>query len=362
MPIRARRSARSSPRRSSSRPCSTRSRPAGSSSTLGPRARRRGEARAPRRGAVPPARAGAALGGRARAWLRRLRATTLAELGGAEQIVEEHLERALAGLDDDERDLVARLFNHLVTPSGTKIAHAVDDLARYAGDDRQSGSSRCSAPSTPRASCVASPAEAAGRRGTRSSTTCSRPPCSPGAPRTRLERRLATGGPRRRDGTGGWPRSLVRSPSSHWRGTVASCRLGALAAAEARDLATHAEARELVARRRSRSSASIPSSASSWPSELRRRNARSSCGTSLRRRASRPSARGSSCQAAVGRSTAVDVSARRSHRARLSVDDQASAATSAFVIESAGSGGRLAGTPTVTARSPSLARDGRDDR
>ena len=49
-----------------------------------------------------------------------------------ERIVEEHLERALAGLDGTERDLVARLFNHLVTPSGTKIAHAVDDLARYA--------------------------------------------------------------------------------------------------------------------------------------------------------------------------------------------------------------------------------------
>ena len=61
-----------------------------------------------------------------------LRAATLEELGGAEQIVEEHLERALAGLDDEERDLAARLFNHLVTPSGSKIAHAVDDLARYA--------------------------------------------------------------------------------------------------------------------------------------------------------------------------------------------------------------------------------------
>ena len=53
-----------------------------------------------------------------------LRAATLHELGGAERIVEEHLERALAGLDDEQRDLAARLFNHLVTPSGTKIAHA----------------------------------------------------------------------------------------------------------------------------------------------------------------------------------------------------------------------------------------------
>ena len=61
-----------------------------------------------------------------------LHVATLAELGGAEHIVQEHLERALAGLDEGERDLAARLFDHLVTPSGTKIAHAVDDLARYA--------------------------------------------------------------------------------------------------------------------------------------------------------------------------------------------------------------------------------------
>jgi WD40 repeat protein len=61
-----------------------------------------------------------------------LRAATLAELGGAARIVEEHLERALARLGPDERLLVSRLFNHLVTPSGTKIAHAVDDLGRYA--------------------------------------------------------------------------------------------------------------------------------------------------------------------------------------------------------------------------------------
>jgi WD40 repeat protein len=64
-----------------------------------------------------------------------LRATTLVELGGAEHIVEEHLEGALEALSDDDRGVVARLFNHLVTPSGTKIAHAVDDLARYAGED-----------------------------------------------------------------------------------------------------------------------------------------------------------------------------------------------------------------------------------
>ncbi|MEO5575728.1 MAG: hypothetical protein ABIR67_00975 [Gaiellaceae bacterium] len=63
-----------------------------------------------------------------------LRAETLAELGGAGRIVQQHLERALASLDGPERELVARLFHQLVTPSGTKIAHAVGDLSRYAGE------------------------------------------------------------------------------------------------------------------------------------------------------------------------------------------------------------------------------------
>ena len=63
-----------------------------------------------------------------------LGAATLAELGGAGQIVQQHLERALANLDAPERELVARLFHQLVTPSGTKIAHGVGDLSRYAGE------------------------------------------------------------------------------------------------------------------------------------------------------------------------------------------------------------------------------------
>ncbi len=63
-----------------------------------------------------------------------LRVATLAELGGAGRIVQQHLERALGGLDEPERELVARLFHQLVTPSGTKIAHAVGDLSRYAGE------------------------------------------------------------------------------------------------------------------------------------------------------------------------------------------------------------------------------------
>jgi len=63
-----------------------------------------------------------------------LRAETLAELGGAGSIVQQHLERALASLDEPDRELVARLFHQLVTPSGTKIAHAVGDLSRYADE------------------------------------------------------------------------------------------------------------------------------------------------------------------------------------------------------------------------------------
>jgi WD40 repeat protein len=62
-----------------------------------------------------------------------LRAETLERLGGAQHIVEEHLEGAMAELTQDQKDLAARLFNHLVTPSGTKIAHDVTDLADFAG-------------------------------------------------------------------------------------------------------------------------------------------------------------------------------------------------------------------------------------
>jgi WD domain, G-beta repeat len=64
---------------------------------------------------------------------RALRAATLAQLGGARQIVADHLERAIAELNEHERDVAAKLFMFLVTPSGTKIAHDLPDLAEYAG-------------------------------------------------------------------------------------------------------------------------------------------------------------------------------------------------------------------------------------
>jgi WD40 repeat protein len=62
----------------------------------------------------------------------RLRTETLDRLGGAEAIVRTHLRRAVEELSLEERDLAADIFRHLVTPSGTKIAHGVGDLAEYA--------------------------------------------------------------------------------------------------------------------------------------------------------------------------------------------------------------------------------------
>ena len=62
-----------------------------------------------------------------------LRLETLERLGGAEQIVRDHLDRALDALDPVQRDVAAAAFNHLVTPSGTKIAHDASDLAGYVG-------------------------------------------------------------------------------------------------------------------------------------------------------------------------------------------------------------------------------------
>jgi WD40 repeat protein len=62
-----------------------------------------------------------------------LRYETLERLGGAGQIVRDHLDRALAALEPAQRDVAAAVFNHLVTPSGTKIAHDASDLAGYVG-------------------------------------------------------------------------------------------------------------------------------------------------------------------------------------------------------------------------------------
>jgi WD40 repeat protein len=60
-----------------------------------------------------------------------LRVETLDRLGGARQIVEEHLDGAMAELSPAQQDVAARIFNHLVTPSGTKIAHELPDLVDF---------------------------------------------------------------------------------------------------------------------------------------------------------------------------------------------------------------------------------------
>jgi WD40 repeat protein len=71
----------------------------------------------------------------------RLRASTLRELGGAAQIVQDHLARAMSRLSPQEQDAAAAMYHHLVTPSGTKIAHGVSDLAGYAGIDEAEAAS-----------------------------------------------------------------------------------------------------------------------------------------------------------------------------------------------------------------------------
>lgn len=62
-----------------------------------------------------------------------LRLETLRRLGGPERIVRTHLDGAMGALPMADQDAAARVFHHLVTPSGTKIAHTVPDLSVYAG-------------------------------------------------------------------------------------------------------------------------------------------------------------------------------------------------------------------------------------
>jgi hypothetical protein len=56
-------------------------------------------------------------------------------LGKAKQIVDDHLGGVVSRLTEEERDAAARVFEFLVTPSGTKIAHTVRDLSLSAGVD-----------------------------------------------------------------------------------------------------------------------------------------------------------------------------------------------------------------------------------
>src|SRR5439155_3198918 len=64
---------------------------------------------------------------------RLMRLETLERLGGAERIVRTHLDQVLDTFSRRERNIAAKAFRFLVTPSGTKIALQPNDLAAYAG-------------------------------------------------------------------------------------------------------------------------------------------------------------------------------------------------------------------------------------
>jgi hypothetical protein len=64
---------------------------------------------------------------------RHLRLATLKALGGARDIAETHLAGVLRALPAEEQEVCSRFFDRLVTPSGSKIAYPVDDLAKVAG-------------------------------------------------------------------------------------------------------------------------------------------------------------------------------------------------------------------------------------
>jgi hypothetical protein len=61
-----------------------------------------------------------------------LRLETLNRLEGAKSIVRTHLDGVMKDLSSSEQKIAASIFHYLVTPSGTKIAHTIEDLAKYA--------------------------------------------------------------------------------------------------------------------------------------------------------------------------------------------------------------------------------------
>lgn len=66
---------------------------------------------------------------------RVLRLATLQNLGGTENIARTHLDTAMAGLSEPEREVAARLFRFLVTPSGSKIAQDLPSLVAWSEVD-----------------------------------------------------------------------------------------------------------------------------------------------------------------------------------------------------------------------------------
>jgi len=68
---------------------------------------------------------------------RVLNAETLDALGGAKAIVRRHVDRELGKLSADGQDIAAKLFLHLVTPTGAKYALRTEDLVELAGRPRE---------------------------------------------------------------------------------------------------------------------------------------------------------------------------------------------------------------------------------
>ena len=66
---------------------------------------------------------------------RTLRLETLQALGGADTIIRSHLDEAMADLPAEQQDVAAAAFRYLATPSGSKIALSVPDLAQLASVD-----------------------------------------------------------------------------------------------------------------------------------------------------------------------------------------------------------------------------------
>jgi hypothetical protein len=61
-----------------------------------------------------------------------LRLETLARIGGALQIVDKHINDVLASLPrDQDREIAAKMFRYLVTPSRSKIAQDTESLVGY---------------------------------------------------------------------------------------------------------------------------------------------------------------------------------------------------------------------------------------
>ena len=91
---------------------------------------------------------------------RRLRLATLEALGGPQRIVRGHLDEALERLSAEQREVAARVFHHLVTSTGSKVAHTATDLAAYTGlpgDQVRSVLDRLSAPDARILRTVAAP-------------------------------------------------------------------------------------------------------------------------------------------------------------------------------------------------------------